>query len=331
MKKEYFWIGLTALFISGCSAAEATLFSGCINSEENRVIEEVGRVVREGIANEPDALLLINLEQYLRDRGVDIEAYQQEVEAGLNQPWSERRGINFSDRNTTIILVRSPLNQLSNVIAEQAISTQRDVIGSEINLPNLFGFAYQLVGHDWSIFFWEAIKYSNVNSLDTIPTAAQLSKALEQPAISLTINDTAGVKTYELFERGEISEYFYGTQDPIEDCSTTYGIPAAKYVLTSSDIDPEAGIQTVCFWSSYRQITSEEIVNISDFADQSMCQLDAYDPDIGVDYLLGRQRLEQGSQYTVQNPGFVWPIPFSDRDVHSVPELFRVDFFEFGS
>lgn len=330
MKKEYLWISLTILFIEGCSAAEATLLVECTGLEESRVIEEVGRTVREGIANEPDALLPANLEQYLSDRGVDIEAYQQTVEERLDQPWSERRGINYSDRNTTITLVRSPLNQLSEVVAERAIETQQDVIGSDISLPNLFGFAYQLIGHDWSIFFWEAISYLNVSSTDTIPNAAQLSKLLDQPAISLTISDTGGVKRYEVFEGGTISEYFYGTQSSIEDCPTSHDIPVEKYVLPPSDLDPEADSQTVCFWSRYRQITVDEIVSISNFAAQAMCRFDAYDPDIGVNYLLGRHQLQQGSRYTVKNLGFVSPIPFSEQEVHSIPELVRVDYFKFS-
>ncbi|MGD1940410.1 MAG: hypothetical protein ACFB0G_03800 [Leptolyngbyaceae cyanobacterium] len=325
MKKQLFWISVLAILGTGCSATQGALFVECVDSEESNVHEEVGRIVREALANNPEALLP-NLEQYLSDRGVDIEAYQREVEEGLNQPWAERRGINYSDRNSHITLVRSPLNQLSAVIAENAMATQSDVIDSEIEIPNLFGFAYQLVGHDWSIFFWESLNYSRVSGTGEIPKADQLSKALGQPAISLTISDTGGLKAYAVFEYGEISEYFYGT----EDCPNSYNLPVQKYILSPySDIDPEAENQTACFWSSHRQITAEEMLSVSQFTSQSMSELDAYDPDIGVAYLLGRQWPELGRQYTIQNPGFIWQIPFSDREVHSVPDLVRVDFFKF--
>ena len=334
IKKPLFWISALAILGTGCSTAQGALFIECIDSEDSNIREEVGRIVREALANNPEALLP-NPEPYLSDRGVDIEAYQREVEVGLNQPWAERRGINYSDRNSHITLVRSPLNQLSAVIAENAMATQSDVIDSEIEIPNLFGFAYQLVGHDWSIFFWESLNYTSVSGTGEIPkagqlSAGQLSKALGQPAISLTISDTGGIKAYKVFEYGEISEYFYGTGGLIEDCPNSYNFPVQKYILSpNSDIDPEAENQTVCFWSSHRQITAEEIESVSQFTSQSMCELDAYDPDIGVAYLLGRQWPELGHQYTVKNPGFIWKIPFSDREIHSVPDLVRVDFFKF--
>jgi hypothetical protein len=77
--------------------------------------------------------------------------FKEEAIADFTSSWSQRRGIESIDCNASFTLVRSPLNQLSDFIAEKAIATKRDVVGLEIELSNNYVFAFQLVDHDWSI------------------------------------------------------------------------------------------------------------------------------------------------------------------------------------
>ncbi|MEM6434844.1 MAG: hypothetical protein AAF773_13495 [Cyanobacteria bacterium P01_D01_bin.115] len=139
--------------------------------------EQLRNIDREELLRNPGEYLR-DPEGYLTNRGVDIEALQRETETHFTRPWAERRGVEYSDRNSHITLVRSPIAQLSNAIAESAIETQRDVLDSEIEMSNLFGLTYQLVGHDWSIFIWASINVSNTIRAGEILSAAQLSNVL---------------------------------------------------------------------------------------------------------------------------------------------------------
>ncbi|MFN6560509.1 MAG: hypothetical protein RMY28_011950 [Nostoc sp. ChiSLP01] len=75
----------------------------------------------------------------------------REIAEHFTRPWSERRGIESIDRNAEVVLVKVPLDRLSEALAEGAIASQRNVMGAEIELSGAFVFAYQLVGHPWSI------------------------------------------------------------------------------------------------------------------------------------------------------------------------------------
>ncbi|MEM9117158.1 MAG: hypothetical protein AAGD09_04665 [Cyanobacteria bacterium P01_F01_bin.56] len=332
MTRKLWWMILLIPLAMSCSRNDdefSHVRNECLESQEGSVSEQLRNLDRAALLSNPGEYLR-DPEGYLRSRGVDIEAYQQEVATHFSRPWSERRGVEYSDRNTTITLVRSPIDQLTHSISASALTTQRDVLDAEIEIPNLFGFAYQLTEHDWSIFFWEALNFSTVSRTSTIPGAAQLSKALGAPAISLTISDTGGLLAYDFFEDGEQTEAFYRSADQPENCPDGGNLALQRYVYPPNpDIDPEAGDLVVCFGSNRRQIDVAVLKDTSGFVNQFMCELGAYDPDIGINYLLGAYRLELGNLYTVQNPGFRITLPFSDQEVHTVPDFVRVDFFKF--
>jgi hypothetical protein len=104
----------------------------------------------------------------------DRSRFREETIADFTRSWSQRRGIESIDCDASFTFVRSPLNQLSDFLAEKAVSTKRDVVGSEIELSNNYVFAFQLVDHDWSIILDEA----NTSSL--MPTLTELSQQLGQ-------------------------------------------------------------------------------------------------------------------------------------------------------
>jgi hypothetical protein len=236
--------------------------------------------------------------------------------------WAERRGIESIDRNAVVTFIRVPLDRLSDVLSATAIETHRDVVGSEIEFESDYVFTYQIVGQAWSMIIFD-------QSSDLIPTEKQLSKQLGQPAIVLTVSDCMGTIGYFLYEDGEIIEEFSGEEgDVLSDLTDDTNSPGKRYVLSPELKYPEYK-QSAYFWSQRRHVTAEEIGNIWDFPEQFMIEYKAYDPDIDLFYLLGEDFPEHRHRYQVQNPGFT--LILDEREITSVPDLVRVDYFRFGA
>lgn len=261
------------------------------------------------------------------------ERQEDDAAAHFTRPWSQRRGIESIDRNDTVTLVRVPLNQLSNALAASAIETRRDVLGSEIKVSGYFWLAYQVVGQAWSTIITDAIIDRDRTALTAVfpvPSPARLSKQLKQPVITLITSDTSSLIRYELFEGGELVEYFAAPLDETADEMNDFYPLSQRYVLSP---DPNAGStakQIVYFWSRRRQITAKQIGNARDFVDRFMRESNAYDPAIDSRYFLSEYFLKPGNHYKVQNPGFTLVLN-PKRTVKSVPELVRVDHFRFFS
>lgn len=271
----------------------------------------------------------------------------------FTRPWSQRRGVETFDRNAEVVLVKAPLNSLSDALAKTALEVRRNVLGSEIEISGVFQFTFQLVGHPWSILLDEELVYRNDLSLDSprlaaspSPQPAQLSQELKAPVIRLVMSDTSGVVEYVLFENGEVTEYFSGTGAGDDDGSPNeFGLKPKKYVLSPYQDDPE-GKQVVYFWSRHRQVTAKEIGDMWDFTEQFLIDHDAFDPGIDADYFL-MSPIRRSGRYKVQNPGFtlstgevreqvtvvngVTHITYSSKEVTSVPDLVRIDYFRFGN
>jgi hypothetical protein len=283
--------------------------------------------------------------------------FRQETIADFASAWSLRRGIESTDRNAIVTFVWATLDQLSDVLAEKAITTKRDVVGSEIELSKNFAFAFQIPGHNWSI----VLKHG-ASSL--MPTTEKLSAQFRQ-SIVLIMSDTCGSIYYDLCEDGEVIESFDGEEVELEDGSGDLSEQAGYqgYVLTPDPDYPESK-QVAYFKSRSRKVTAEEIGDIWGFTDRFMREASVYDPAIDLDYLLGEDCFEPGNSYQVQDPGFVvqWNRPIdldyllgedffktgniyqvqdpefaipwnrpSEEEVKLVPDLVRVDYFDFGT
>ncbi|MHC5718669.1 MAG: hypothetical protein ACYTX0_43020 [Nostoc sp.] len=59
---------------------------------------------------------------------------------------------------------------------------------------------------------------------------AQFSKQLGQTVITLLVSDSAGEIGYDLFEGGELVEYFRGADGELTDDSNKYGIQSQLYL-----------------------------------------------------------------------------------------------------
>lgn len=303
----------------------------------------------------------VKMESYMVDRQENsgIEDF--------TRPWSERRGIETTNRNASVVMVKAPLDVLSGALAKKALEERRNVLGSEIEVSGVFNFTFQLVGHPWSILINDGVIEPRRLAASPSPKSAQLSKELKLPVIQLIMSDTTGVVEYTLFEDGEVVEFFSGSYGD-EYGTNQYGLKPQRYVLYLAPDDLEAK-QIVYFWSRRRQVTADEIGDMWDFANQFLVDHDAFDPGIDAQYLLGSS-VKRGDRYQVENPGFVLAIGdeeqimsgseqvtsvafdseidsnfenlggvqapgstrkvVSKKQVISIPDLVRVDYFRFG-
>ncbi|OUL25740.1 hypothetical protein BV372_27690 [Nostoc sp. T09] len=78
----------------------------------------------KNLANSHDTLLVFRLHEFLTGLTEAIPARNNDLDAQWNfeitehftRPWSERRGIESIDRNAEVVLVKVPLNVLSDAL-----------------------------------------------------------------------------------------------------------------------------------------------------------------------------------------------------------------------
>jgi hypothetical protein len=279
--------------------------------------------------------LIIIVQDRLRQRYIEevlaSSKLTEESKTDFTRPWAERRGIECIDRNAIATLVRVPLDRLTDLLAERAIETHRDVVGSEIELNDNFAFAFQVIGQAWSILLTRESANSEGMTESLIPSETELSLCLSQPVIYLTISDTCCSIGFFLDENCKNVESFAGDEGELEEESSEHDPSSITYILNPDpgDLDYK---QTAYFKSQRRQVTAEEIGNIWDFAERLMCEAEAYDPGIDIGYLVDEYDWELGKKYKIQNPGFTLYSGAGHGDrVTAIPELVRVDYFNFGN
>lgn len=291
----------------------------------------------------------LQLTTNLENRQVSQEFLEQLVQQSqraateFTRPYAERCGIETLDRNAEVVLVRVPLNQLSDALATKAVQSLRNVLETEIQIYRNSLFAYQLVGHDWSLMT-EGFRYAQT-SVKTPNGLIELSDQLRQPIIRFLVSDTGGKIGYDLIENGKLVEYFRFFEYEEDDSpdSTKYGIQPKRFVWFTppeerdEDEDPDQPSQTAYFWSSRRQLTDKELEQGYDLVYRLFHEYNAYDPAIDGDYLIGYNgNIDYTKPQRVQNPGFRLGGIYENRDgqltpkeVRSIPELMRVDYFVF--
>ena len=247
------------------------------------------------------------------------------AEKHFTRPWSERRGSEHITRNANILLARVSIEEFSAAVADLAVELQIDVLGGEIRVSYPSSFAFQIVGQNWSILTPAYdLKQRDIEGI---------SKQFQEPLINLSMSDTSGYIGYRLYESGELVEQFDGHEGACIEDPETLASQTQKYELYPYPEDSEAP-QTAYFWSDRREVTAEEIGNILDFADRLLVDFAAYDPAIDSNYFLaGYHHFGAGPKpqtWRVQNPGFTWTTYNNDREVTSVPDFVRVDYFIFA-
>ena len=246
------------------------------------------------------------------------------AEKHFTRPWSTRRGSEHITRNANILMVRVSIEEFSVAVANLAVESQIDVLGGEIRVSSHSSFAFQIVGQNWSILTPVRLKQSNIEGI---------SKQFQQPLIELNISDTGSCIGYSLYESGKLIEIFDGYEGACIEDPETLASQTQKYELYPYPEGSEAQ-QTAYFWSSRREVTAEEIGNIWRFPDRLLVDFAAYDPAITSNYVLaGYYHFGAGPKpqtWRVQNPGFTWTTYNNDREVTTVPDFVRVDYFIFA-
>jgi hypothetical protein len=207
--------------------------------------------------------------------------------------WSKARGIQTIDYNNSLLLARTPVEQLAAALAPKAASWQRDVLGKTVPTDGNYGWAFQLEGHAWSIFLHDMMS-------GTIITGEELAKTLRVPTIDYGRGDTSGTLWYAYYEKG------------------------AKLEELSVDGDE------VHFSSKRRKLKVTSANAALELADDFFRSVDACEPGIGFDYFFsdGRTRIKPGAKAKVGNPGFVTHLLSGGEEV-SRPTFVRIDHLVF--
>jgi hypothetical protein len=185
---------------------------------------------------------------------------------------------------------------------------------------------YQIVGQRWSGVLGNLLYYAQDIERCSRPNAAQLSQLTGRSTIDFEVSDTVGCIGYQLFEEGELIEYFSGSEEEDPFRGGNEAATEAKYYEFTPYPD-EALVQRARFWSKNRQLSAEEIGNIWDFPDQFLRDHQAYEPAIDTRYFLKDVPNRDGAWCKLENCGTTFHI--GRHVVTAVPDLVRVDYFGF--
>lgn len=264
---------------------------------------------------------------------LDNERFERESIEHFTRPWALRRGLESMESHSGAILINASIDELANALSSISIETKQDVIGSEVKASSCFFLTYQLIGHSWSAILPDLIYFRQQAEQCSRPSAAAISKVVGRSVIDLQVSDTVGCIGYQYFKKGELVEYFSGSEeeDPFNQ-EHEVDIDAQYYELRpypEEDEDEPPLVQMVRFWSRDRQLTAQDISNIWRFPDQFLRENDAYDPAIDSRYFLRTYSPEQNKRYLIQNPGQT--LVTGQEDITAIPEFVRVDYFKFGT
>lgn len=231
------------------------------------------------------------------------------------------------------ILVKASIDELADALTPVAVEARQDVLDTEVENSGCFVLTYQIVGQIWSAVLPDLIYDPQRLARCSRPSEAELSAIMGRPVIDFQVSDTAGCIGYQLYEGGELREYFSGSEgEDLFDSEYAAGIEAQRYELMPyPDFEDEDGpvIQTARFWSRDRQLTAEQIGSIWEFPDRFLRDCDAYDPAIDARYFLGDYGSKRSQRYRIQNPGTT--LVTGRREITAIPEIVRVDYFRFGN
>lgn len=212
-----------------------------------------------------------------------------------NQDFSieQRRGIEYTDLNDRLVLVRSPIEQVGQALSQtlQIIRWERDVYERSIELVNQSSFIiFQFQRHPWTViqsssFFPHRILFHDEE-------AQSLSHWLHTKAIHYLVSDTGGYIGYHLFNCGESLEKLY--KEPMEE-------PIEEPIEETDAFkdEDEMEFQGVCqFQSQLRQLETNEIKDGDIFTDEFLRKQDAYVPTF-----IWKRHFKAGQKVTIRLEG----------------------------
>jgi hypothetical protein len=214
----------------------------------------------------------------------------------LGKSWESMRGSWTTDYNNSLTLIRAPIDNVVDALADRTERWERDVLGRDILLGEQGGaFVFRLRGHTWTEAVLEFFK--PIWSL----VERALSRLLNTRVIGYSVSDTSGSIGYDLYENRKLLEKLSaleGGSDELEGSNS--------------------------FSSSLRDLKRDDITNIWAFTRQFLVDQDAFDPGIDFAYFLGAWRADRphspDNRFRIVNPGFTF-----DRVV-SIPPIERIDY-----
>jgi len=224
------------------------------------------------------------------------------------RPWETRRGVETIDYNNNLLLIRAPVDDVAQALADRTERWERDVVGREIVLGQFGAFVFRLRGHAWTVvipeFRTELQGWALLIGISEQTRA--LSSLLRTRAIYYWVGNTSATVGYELYENGELLE---------------------KLIAT------EGGSPDDTFSSRLRNLKRQDIGNIWRFTDRFLVEQDAFEPGISFEYFIDqteyrrrRERYRPGDRVRIVNDGFSMWMPDGSRSTPSIPPIERVDY-----
>jgi hypothetical protein len=236
----------------------------------------------------------------MRAQSVNLEGDAAE---GAFPDWERARGLRTFDRNCHLLMARTSVEKLAGAIAEVGADWRRDVLGRPVVVGRDSLFVFRLTGHRWSIAASRMLARTPYGRIGYEWDRA-MSLRLGQPVLLYGRSDTCGSIGYTRIEGGEVVEDFYAEEGE-------EGRPAPRSSYMESTLPGH---------------TLGQVGNIYAFVEDLFIDLDAFDPGIDFGYFFGHAEPRVGESRAVENPGFVSLSLPNWEQIHSTPQLERVDF-----
>ena len=191
-------------------------------------------------------------------------------EATKDVPLEQRRGIETTDLNAQLFLVRAPIEQVAQACRQlrQVALWERDVYEREIEIQGYSFIVFQFRGHPWTVIQELSSLYYSVPLEDK--DIQSLSGLLHTKALCYFVSDTSMNIGYHLYDCNESIEKLYFTHE----CEREMDEDDDE---NNDDDDMEAQ-GTYQFQSQLRQLKAEDIGNAYGFIDDFLREQDAYVP-----------------------------------------------------
>lgn len=125
-------------------------------------------------------------------------------------PTEDCRGIENSDTNDEALIILSPIDEIAYACTTLYPNSHwlQNIHQSEIAAPSCGILIFQCLGHLWTVV--HSIHSSPPHAFASLgyQEARSLSHLLQTKSISYSISDTSGCVQYQLFENGQLLEWF---------------------------------------------------------------------------------------------------------------------------
>ncbi|MBI4815533.1 MAG: ankyrin repeat domain-containing protein [Deltaproteobacteria bacterium] len=179
------------------------------------------------------------------------------------------RGVATFDTNESEIFAKAEPKKVAEALgALLGLEVCLDVLGKEVPVSGVSLLVYRLEGHSWTTI--EAFG----GSLELGPTrgdAESLSKKLKIPVVFYEGGDTAGIWSYEIFEKGKSVESMQVGDFEMID-----------YEAEMSDDEEEPEEEGFRFKSTRRKLDEADIENPLEFINETLTELDLFVPGMGL-------------------------------------------------